>query len=233
MKKIANFFAGMTLALVLAACSQQAADEPAAAAAPTETADEFIARVNEEYKELLREGGAAGWVRGSYITEDTAILASLARERASAWHSNTVKEAMQYDDQELSPATRRAIDRLKLGTTLPAPNDPDKRRELSQIATELEGMYGAGKYCRNEDDCISGTELEGLMQTSRDYDELLEYWQGWRAISPPMRDKYERYVELANEGAAELGYNDLGDMWRSGYDMSAAEFREDTSRLWA
>ena len=70
------------------------------------------------------------------------------------------------------------------------------------------------------------------MQTSRNYDELLEYWQGWRTISPPMRDMYERYVELANEGAAELGYKDLGDMWRSKYDMSPAEFRDDTARLW-
>jgi len=217
---------------LLAACEQQQT-ETAAPAEPIETAEEFVARVNEEVKELNRESGATGWVRGTYITEDTAILSSLAQERAAAWHSKTVKEAMQYDDQELSPETRRAIDLLKLGTTLPAPNDPAKRRELSQIATELGGMYGAGKYCRSDDDCISGTELELLMQTTRDYDELLEYWQGWRKISPPMRDMYERQVELANEGAAELGYSDLGDMWRSGYDMSPAEFRDDTSRLWA
>ena len=26
-------------------------------------------------------------------------------------------------------------------------------------------------------------------------------------------------VELANEGARELGYKDLGAQWRSGYDM--------------
>jgi peptidyl-dipeptidase A len=93
-------------------------------------------------------------------------------------------------------------------------------------------MYGAGKYCRSDDDCISGSELEGLMQQVRDYDELLELWQGWRTISPPMREKYTRFVELANEGASEFGYSDMGDMWRSKYDMSSDEFKVETAKLW-
>jgi len=47
-----------------------------------------------------------------------------------------------------------------------------------------------------------------------------------------MREKYTRYVDLANEGANELGYNNLGEMWRAGYDMSAVEFETEASRLW-
>ena len=100
------------------------------------------------------------------------------------------------------------------------------------IATELGGMYGAGEYCRNDNDCLSGSALEGLMQNTRDYDELEEYWVGWRKISPPMRDKYQRYVELVNEGANVLGFSDLGEMWRAGYDMSPTEFEGEASRLW-
>jgi peptidyl-dipeptidase A len=217
----------------MAACSEQAPEEsPAAEAAPAETPEEFVARVNEEARELGRETGAAGWVRATYITEDTAILSSLARERYAKWHSETVEQAMAYDDMELAPETRRAIDLLKLGTSLPTPKDPAKRRELTEIATEMTGIYGAGKYCRSDNDCISGTELELLMQKVRDYDELLELWTGWREIATPMRDKFERYVELANEGAATLGYNNLGEMWRAGFDMSPDEFRAETDRLW-
>jgi peptidyl-dipeptidase A len=231
MKDLAKLFAGLLLAIVLVACSEQSTEE-AADAAPTETADEFVARVNEELRDLGRELGAAGWVRATYITEDTAILSSLARERYAEWHSNTVKAALQYEDQDLSPETRRAIDLLKLGTSLPAPSDPAKRRELTEIATELTGMYGAGKYCKSESDCKTLPELEEIITSSRDYDELLEAWEGWRTISPPMRDMYERYVELANEGANELGYGDLGEMWRAGFDMSPTEFQADASRLW-
>jgi peptidyl-dipeptidase A len=232
MKDFAKAFAGVLLAIVLAACSQQAEEETTVASAPTETADEFVARVNDELAELIRELEAVGWVRATYITEDTAKLSARAGERYAEWHSNTVKQAMAYDDMDLSAETRRAIDLLKLGTSLPAPDDAAKRRELSEISTEMMGIYGAGKYCRSENDCIPGTELELLMQTTRDYDELLELWTGWREISKPMRGKFERYVELANEGANTLGYNNLGDMWRAGYDMSPDEFRADTDRLW-
>ena len=231
MKHFLKMFAGAMLVITLAACSQQAPEE-AVSAAPTETAEEFVARVNEELRELGRELGAAGWVRATYITADTAIMSSLARERYAKWHGETVEAAMVYDDQELSPETRRAIDLLKLGTSLPTPKDAAKRRELTEIATELTGIYGAGKYCRSDDDCISGTDLELKMQQSRDYGELLELWEGWREIAPPMREKFERYVELANEGAGTLGYDNLGEMWRAGFDMSPAEFQAETGRLW-
>src|SRR5690606_41499426 len=51
-----------------------------------------------------------------------------------------------------------------------------------------------------------------------DYAELLDAWVGWRTISVPMRPMYTRFVELANEGAREIGYADLGELWRSGYE---------------
>jgi peptidyl-dipeptidase A len=226
-----KFVISLAAVMLLSACGQ-GADEPTAAAAPTETAEEFIARLNVELKELGREMGAAAWVRATYITEDTAILSAAADERYAKWHANAVKQAVLYDDQALSPETRRALDMIKLGTSLPTPDDDAKRKELTRLATDLDGMYGAGKYCRSDDDCLSGNELEALMQSARDYDELLDYWIGWRKIAPPMRDKYTRYVELANEGAAGLGYGDLGEMWRAGYDMSPAEFEDETARLW-
>lgn len=231
MKHTAKLFAGIVLATALAACSQQA-EEEAAAAAPAETAEEFVARINDELAELGREMESIAWVRATYITEDTAKLSALASQKYAKWHSEAVKQAMAYDDMELSAETRRAIDLLKLGTSLPAPDDDAKRRELAEISTEMMGIYGAGKYCATEDDCIPGTELELLMQTTRDYDRLLELWEGWREIAKPMRDKFERYVELANEGAGTLGYGNLGEMWRAGFDMSPDEFRTETNRLW-
>jgi peptidyl-dipeptidase A len=222
------------IALLLVGCGQPADDQPSgqSSRAPAETAEEFVARANAELKDLGRELGAAGWVRATYITGDTAILQARARERYAAWHSNMVQQALAYDDQEVAPETRRALDLLKLGTSLPAPADADKRRELTQIATDLTGMYGAGKYCRSDNDCLTLPELEEIITASRNYDHLLDAWTGWRTVSPPMRDKYARYVELANEGARELGYGNLGEMWQSKFDMSPAEFGAETARLW-
>jgi peptidyl-dipeptidase A len=39
-------------------------------------------------------------------------------------------------------------------------------------------------------------------------------------------------VAIANEGAEELGFTDVGAMWRSGYDMSPEEFSALTEQLW-
>jgi peptidyl-dipeptidase A len=233
MKIIAKTAACLAL-LLLGACAENKTEAPLAAAIPppAETAEQFVARANAELAELLKETGAAEWVRSTYITEDTAVIAAAASEKYAAWHSGMVQQALQYEDLELDAETRRALELLKLGTSLPTPSDAAKRKELTLIATELEGMYGAGQYCRNDGDCQSLSELEDILANSRDYDELTEAWQGWRTIAPPMREKYQRYVELVNEGAGELGYNDLGEMWRAGFDMSPSEFEQETSRLW-
>ncbi len=58
-------------------------------------------------------------------------------------------------------------------------------------------------------------------------------YEGWRTISPGMAEDYARLVEVANEGARELGYADTGAMWRSGYDMDPDAFAAETDRLWA
>ncbi len=224
MKKLA---AVLLLPLLACGCQDQANN------APDETADQFVERVNQELEELNTEGGAAGWVRATYITEDTAILSSLASQRYSAWHSKTVADSLGFAGQSMTPASARALEQLKLGISAPAPNNPEKRKELAEITTELAGMYGAGKYCPADGrDCMDLGQLEDIMAKSRDYAENLDAWIGWRTISPGMRDKYRRFAELANEGAKELGYADLGEMWRAEYDMSPVEFEAEALRLY-
>ncbi|HEV2764991.1 MAG TPA: M2 family metallopeptidase, partial [Pyrinomonadaceae bacterium] len=43
---------------------------------------------------------------------------------------------------------------------------------------------------------------------------------------------YARFVELANKGAKEMGFKDVGAMWRSNYDMTPDEFAAEMERLW-
>jgi peptidyl-dipeptidase A len=218
-------------AFTVAGCSGEVAVETGSD--DKESAEEFVERINAGLADLSTELGAAAWVRATYITHDTAILNSLATQKYSEWHSRSVRESLAYADQDLAPDTARALKLLKLGTSEPAPDDPAKREELAQITTELAGIYGAGEYCPDDGrECLALGELERIMARSRDYDENLDAWAGWRTVSPPMRDKYQRFAELANEGARELGYRDLGEMWKSGYDMSAAEFEQESLRLW-
>ncbi|MDH3531539.1 MAG: M2 family metallopeptidase [Gammaproteobacteria bacterium] len=236
MRHCAKLLAAILLTLLLPACSQQASEqaiaEPPRRAAAGESAEAFVARISTEFEGWWKELNAANWLRETYINEDSAMVQALANERYAAWHSKMVKEALYYDGLAMSPATRRALDLFKRSALIVAPDDAAKRKEQARIQTELAGLYGAGSYCRSPGDCLVLGELEQIMAQSRDYDELLDAWRGWRSVSPPMRDKYARFVELANEGANEFGYEDLGDMWRSAYDMSSADFAAEAERLW-
>jgi len=222
----------------LAACKK---DEPAAdtAAAPTapkgETADQFIARVNDELKKMYPELTAAQWLSSTYINDDSQLLAAKGNERYLTQLNSWIEQAKKFEGQPMSPETARAIQLLKLGTAMPAPKDPAKLAELTQIATRMEGTYGAGTYCTGEGDakkCRQLGELEDVLRSSRDYDAQLDAWQGWHTIAQPMRKDYTRFVELVNEGSKEMGFADAGEIWRSGYDMTPAEIAAETDRLW-
>jgi peptidyl-dipeptidase A len=198
-----------------------------------ETADEFVARMNTELLELSKEGSAAAWAYNTYITQDTELLQAKADERTKAYLSKAIAESKRYDGQALSPETRRAIDLIKLGASLPAPDDVAKRAELAKLAAKLEGMYGSAKYCpQGPGSCKDQGQLVKIMATSRKYDELLDAWTGWHNTSREMRSDYTRLVQLGNEGASEIGYKDVGVLWRSGYDMPVDDFAKVATHLW-
>ena len=239
MKSVFRLLPILAAGLVLIACEQPASVDAGAsgeAAATAADADAWVAEVNAELDELGRETGAAAWVRANFITKDTAIIASKAREKSLAYSKQIIEESKRFDGIDVSDDAARSIQMVRFGTTLPAPSNADHRRELAEITTAMSGTYGAGKYCPdgkdNPDTCLDETALIRIMGTSRDPAELLDAWTGWRGISPPIKSDYIRFVELANEGTQELGYNDLGVFWKSRYELSSSEFEEETERLW-
>lgn len=229
---IASPFRPTRLARV-AACAIAFATLPAGIAA-AETADEFVARLNKEFDAIELEINAAGWTQATYINADTELLYALATEHNLATVSRAVDEAKRFEGQPMSPASRRSLELLKQRVAAPAPNDAARRAELAKLLAAMEGKYGSAKYCpQGPASCRDQTQLKTVLETSRNYDELLEAWTGWHdAAGRPIRPDYVRYVELANEGARTLGYKDLGAMWRSGYDMPADAFAQESARLW-
>ena len=204
-----------------------------AGAAGAETADEFAARVNRELQEVGIETGRAEWVQRTYITPDTDAIASRAGEREQAVYARLIAESKAFDGQPQSADAARTIKLLRISQDAPAPDDPEMRAELAQIETRMVSVYSAGKYCPDgEASCKNFEALAKTMATSRDPAELLETWTGWHAIAKPIRPDYRRFVELVNEGAAGLGFEDLGEMWRAGYDMTPGEFSAEAERLW-
>ena len=240
MPKIRLIVFALAAAGMLAAC-QPAPDAPTtsakatpAASAPTAAeAQQFVEDAQDRLRELAIEAAQTQWVQANFITVDTQAIAARANEKLTAATVELANEAARFNDLELDYDTRRKLDKLKLALTLPAPRDSALTAELSKITSELEAMYGQGEYCREgSDECWSLNDMTPLLANERDPELLEEIWTGWRTVSPPMKEKYVRMVEIANQGAAELGYPDLGTMWRSKYDMPADDFATEMDRLW-
>jgi peptidyl-dipeptidase A len=197
----------------------------------------FMDRVEADLLRLWVERDRANWVKATYIIHDTEILAAASDEKVMAYVSRAAAEAVKFDKlgDKLPYDVRRKIQLLKRSLSLPAPGDAKKRAELARIATFMDSTYGKGKYCppRLKGKCLKLGQMTEILAKSRKYDELLDVWKGWRTISPPMRARFERYVALANEGARELGFDNLGDLWKSGYDMPPAAFEAEVQRLWS
>lgn len=194
---------------------------------------EFVAQSEQQLASLGQEAERMAWVYSNFITEDTEKLAAIANKKFTARQVELAVEAAKYNDIEaVDGDTRRKLNMLRSGIIIPAPRDAAKTAEQSEIGVKLGGMYGKGEYCYANGECLDLGHLSDIMAESRDPDVLLEAWNGWRKISPPMKNLYARQVELANEGAAELGFADLGTMWRSSYDMPPEDFPAELDRLW-
>jgi peptidyl-dipeptidase A len=213
--------------LILAACGG------GTASAPKETAEAFLARYEKDMQALTIEGEQAGWVQLTYINGDTEALSAKASERQLTYFNKAVKQAKTYDLASLSPESARKIKLIKQGVTGPAPDDPARLAELTQLSARLESLYGAAKFCPDgEKSCKGIDELGDDLIHVRDYDAALKIWTGWHNQGAQIKDSYVRFVELSNEGARDLGFKDMGALWRSGYDMPADEFTATTAKLW-
>jgi peptidyl-dipeptidase A len=203
-----------------------------AAVTPAE-ADAFVVQAEKELSDLSILTNRAQWINATYITDDTDAIAAEFGARSTELSVRLAKGAARFDRMPgLSFDTRRKLDFLKQGIVLPAPSRPGAANELNLIATQLQSAYGKGKGTL-EGKPINGSDIEEAMGRVRDPEKLKEMWTSWHDnVGAPMRGEYARLVAIANEGARELGFADVGAMWRSGYDMPADDFAREMDRLW-
>jgi len=199
-----------------------------------EEAKKFIADTDAELRKLWVEGAKAEWAKATNITDETEAAAAKANAATMAYETKAIQAATKFDAYQGDADVKRQITLLKLTSTLPAPDDDAKRTELAQTMAKLEGMYGKGKYCKSPKDkrCRDLGQLEEVLMNERDYAKQLDAWNGWHDVAKPMRPLYQRFVELGNEGAKNIGYADMGVLWRSRYDMAPEAFETEVERLW-
>ena len=206
-----------------------------AGSAPTVAeAERFISRAETRLLDLWVKSGRASWVSENFITDDTEQMSADADAAVKAATAELAGEAKRYEKLSLPPDVARKFMLLKLSVDIPAPRDPAAQAELANIDASLDADYGKGTWCPDDkkENCKQLPDIEKIIDNSRDPKELLAAWEGWHAIAPPMKKRYTRMVELSNQGAREMGFADVGAMWRSGYDMPPDDFAKELDRLW-
>ena len=197
-----------------------------------EDAKKFLA----EYERKAQEEGpiisSASWISSNFISHDSQVVIADYSKRFTLQALEDARVAASFDSLNLEPSDRRALDLIKNGFVMPPPLNEELAGELSIIMSELEAAYGTGRHCFSEDECYDLEGFEAIIDNSRNADELLKAWSGWREIGKPMKEKYLRMVEIGNQGAQDLGYEGLSDLWFSKYDMPTEQFAVDIDQVY-
>ena len=213
--------------LILSSCSSEQTN------ALTESdVEAFLQRVELEDKTLGPIVSSAYWIGANFITYDSQKVVADYGKRYQLLALERARQASSFDGVVVSTENRRKLNLIKSSFVMPSPLDEELAGEISQISAELDAMYGTGEHCFAKDDCYDLEAFEGIIDNSRDPAELLKAWEGWRNIGKPMKEMYLRMVEIGNQGATDLGYEGLTDLWFSQYDMPAEDFLDETDRVW-
>ncbi|WP_119392742.1 M2 family metallopeptidase [Taklimakanibacter lacteus] len=209
---------------------------PAMVQAQTATVEEvsrFVRDAEKQGFDFSIDLNRAEWINSTYLTDDTDALAARFGAEQTEMAVRFALQAAKYQDVPgLTPDLERKLKILRIRIGLPAPTTPGAASELSAIKTRLQSSYGRGKGTLNGKE-INGSDIEEEMGKPHTPAEYSEMWTSWHDnVGKPMKADYERLVTIANAGARELGFADVGALWRSGYDMPPDEFAGLTEMIW-
>lgn len=97
--------------------------------------------------------------------------------------------------------------------------------DIEKLQANMTAKFSNGRVCKNNTAnrtlCMPlFPDLNNFMAKSRDYDELVWAWRGWRdAVGPPMKAQYQELVDKLNLGARQHSWGDYGHFVRSEYEM--------------
>lgn len=194
-------------------------------------AKQFLAEYNSTAETVWNAYTEASWSYNTNINEANKQI-MLEKNLEMANHTKTYGlEARKYDTSDFQDSSVKRILK-KLSDLERAVLSDDDLREYNNLLASMETTYSVAKVCKDDGTCLPlDPDLNKIMAESRDYDELLFAWQGWRnASGRELRQNYVRYVELANLAARSNGHADNGAFWRSLYETPT--FEEDLEALW-
>ena len=193
---------------------------------------QFLVYANETLLRLETTSERMNWAYMTDINPETEAALTASEEQMMAERAQLFEEAMAFGEGDTQCVDhRRQLMRIKTAITLPPPRDAAKQQQLASLSAKLMGHYGSATHCV-EDKCFDLGDLSKILETSRDEAALRFAWLAWHNAFDDQKPLYVNFVELANEGARDMGFANLADVWLAGYDMSSEAFRADVDALW-
>ncbi|XP_050767782.1 angiotensin-converting enzyme [Gymnogyps californianus] len=194
-------------------------------------AKEFLSEYNSTAEAVWNAYTEASWAYNTNITNENK---EIMLEKNLAMSKHTLEYGMRARQFDPSDFQDQSVTRIlkKLSVIDRAALPENELKEYNTLLSDMETTYSVAKVCRENKTCHPlDPDLTDIMATSRDYDELLFAWKGWRdASGKKIKNNYKRYVELSNKAAVLNGYTDNGAFWRSLYETPT--FEEDLERLY-
>ncbi|XP_068611055.1 angiotensin-converting enzyme [Brachionichthys hirsutus] len=191
----------------------------------------FLDEYNSTAEVVWNAYTEASW---NYNTDINDVNKQAMLEKSLEMSDHSLKygeKARQYDTTDFQDGSvKRIIKRLRDIERAALPSE--ELKEYNTLMSNMESNYSVAEVCRENGTCHPlDPDLQKIMAQSRDYDELLFAWKGWRdSAGKVLRQDYKRYVELANKAATLNGHADNGAFWRSLYETPT--FEEDLESLW-
>ncbi|XP_041477888.1 angiotensin-converting enzyme-like [Lytechinus variegatus] len=186
-----------------------------------EDALEFLRVYNEEGSLALFTAYGVMWDYEANITDENAQKNAEASLKLAQFDKRSAIKAKEFDNvvADFPAEVQRQFEFIRdIGI---AALDNETIEEYDGIMAKLSDIFSTTKICKPDNDsyCLYlDPGLESIMASSRDWEERLWAWKGFRdAVGIPNKPLYAKYVNLANQGARASGYEDQGHYWRAEY----------------
>ncbi|XP_048588301.1 angiotensin-converting enzyme [Nematostella vectensis] len=199
----------------------------------TKIAAHLLSEVESRGSNLSAYEMSALWDFMTDIRPSTKNAVVLASTLVKEFTLSTSRNASAIKELDLPRDVARQIRILRRNSQ---PNDQADVARLQSLITNMTEIYSTGKVCLNitrNNTCMSlDPDLGNLMSRSRNQDELVWAWRGWRdAVAPPVRGMFQQMVDLLNKGARQHGLGDYGHFERGEYEMGN-DFTAVIKKLW-
>ncbi|KAK4885806.1 hypothetical protein RN001_002077 [Aquatica leii] len=197
---------------------------------------QFLREYSNEGSEMCFRLNTARWNYATNMTEINKKRMIDEQTHKAKFDKVSWKKAITFDWTHLSdPVAKRQL--KILATTGRASLNDEKYNEIHHLVSEMKDVYSHTQVCpfNNFDPQFCNISLEPdisrLMSHSKNPAELLHLWKEWHdKIGPRLKNKFMRYVQLANQAARMIGFSDAGDQMRHVYED--AVFEREVMETW-